>query len=170
MGKGIIDSTNKVQKIIIDKIINLFYLYRQNPSLLENKMKTTHIAVCGMNCVLCMGYQRTKNHCDGCNARNNSQPFSCRKCSINLCEQLKKSKVKFCFVCSKYPCTRLKNLDKRYRTKYGMSMIENLNNIKENGVRNFVKQEKARWACPKCGSIICVHRKQCVVCGEERKK
>lgn len=51
-----------------------------------------------------------------------------------------------------------------------MSMIENLNSIKEIGIRNFVKNEAVKWACPKCGSVICVHKNQCVVCGEERKK
>lgn len=131
-------------------------------------MKTTMIAPCGMNCTLCMANQRARNHCSGCNAKSNFKPNACQRCIIKNCEQLKESKKKFCFVCSKYPCARLKSLDKRYRTKYGMSMIENLNSIKEKGVRSFVKNEAVRWACHKCGSIICVHRKQCVICGAER--
>ncbi|MEN6379434.1 MAG: hypothetical protein ABFD15_07640 [Methanofastidiosum sp.] len=77
-------------------------------------------------------------------------------------------KTKFCFRCEKYPCTRLKNLDKRYRTKYGMSMIENLENIKKLGIREFVKNERIRWACPECGGTINVHRWKCFDCGAER--
>ncbi len=60
--------------------------------------------------------------------------------------------------CENYPCRRLKNLDKRYRTKYGMSMLENLEFIRENGVRKFVKREQKRWK--KDGQIYCVHRKK----------
>ncbi|MFA5801027.1 MAG: hypothetical protein WC911_00980 [Thermoleophilia bacterium] len=43
------------------------------------------------------------------------------------------------------------HLDKRYRTKYGMSMIENLEIIRQVGVRDIFRREKQRWACPKCG-------------------
>ncbi len=30
-------------------------------------------------------------------------------------------------------------------------MIENLNAIKISGIRNFIKTEKNRWTCSKCG-------------------
>ena len=124
------------------------------------------IAPCGMNCGICMAYLRDKNHCPGCNADDTNKPDSCVKCIIKNCETIKKTK--FCFKCEKYPCTRLKNLDKRYRTKYGMSMIENLENIKKLGIREFVKNEKVRWTCPKCGGTINVHRWKCFDCGAER--
>ena len=55
----------------------------------------------------------------------------------------------------------------RYRTKYSMSMIDNLNNIKKFGIREFVRKEKARWACPKCGGVVCVHRSACSKCGNK---
>jgi hypothetical protein len=42
-------------------------------------------------------------------------------------------------------------LDTRYRKNYRMSMIENLNAIKISGIRNFIKTEKNRWTCSKCG-------------------
>jgi len=53
-----------------------------------------------------------------------------------------KTKSKFCFECEKFPCLRIKQLDKRYRTKYNMSVLENLENIKKLGVREFVQNEK----------------------------
>jgi hypothetical protein len=55
-------------------------------------------------------------------------------------------------------------LDKRYRTKYGMSMIENLNNIENLGIRQFVRNEIERWRCPECGGMICVHKPACIYC------
>ncbi len=124
------------------------------------------IAPCGMNCGICMAYLRVKNHCPGCNESDTNKAVSCIRCIIKNCETIKKTK--FCFKCEKYPCTRLKNLDKRYRTKYEMSMIENLENIKNQGVRRFVKNERVRWACPKCGGTINVHRKYCSDCGAKR--
>lgn len=75
-------------------------------------------------------------------------------------------KHKNCFNCSKFPCARLRKLDERYRTKYGMSMIANLEEINAIGIDAFVKQERRRWACPQCGSLICVHRPNCLSCGQ----
>jgi len=40
-----------------------------------------------------------------------------------------------------------------------MSMLENLEFIKEKGVRRFVKKEKKRWACP--GGYISCHDGKC---------
>ena len=77
-------------------------------------------------------------------------------------------KGKYCFQCTGYPCKRVKHIDKRYRTKYHMSMIENLDYIKEHGINDFVRKEKERWACSSCGGVICCHRDSCVECGEER--
>jgi hypothetical protein len=118
-----------------------------------------------MNCGICIAYLREKNKCPGC--RNMDEEFSsyCKKCSIRNCDFLKKNKLKFCSKkCSKYPCYRLKNLDKRYRTKYGMSMLENLEYIDQHGIRKFIKKEKSRWACTNCNGIICVHKKMCLDC------
>jgi hypothetical protein len=132
------------------------------------KIKTSLIAPCGMNCGVCSGYQRTKNKCSGCNSFGLEKPNYCRSCSIKFCKQRTGSKSKFCFACEQYPCKRLKNLDKRYKTKYGMSMLENLGTIKNIGIRKFVNSEKERWTCPSCGNIICVHKPACLVCGTKR--
>jgi hypothetical protein len=49
-------------------------------------------------------------------------------------------------------------------------MIENLENIKELGIRKFVRNEKVRWSCSECGGTICVHKGYCYSCGKKRKK
>ena len=87
------------------------------------------IALCGMNCSICMAYLREKNKC---------------------------------------PCDNLKHLDKRYRTKYNTSMIENLENIKQLGIRKFIKNENAKWSCSDCGGTICVHKGYCYSCGKKK--
>ena len=132
-------------------------------------MKPKLIAPCGMNCAICLGYLRDKNTCPGCRLMGKNNSDYCRKCIIKHCKILKKNNWKFCSdKCKKYPCLRLRNLDKRYRTKYKMSMIDNLEYIKKNGIRKFIVKEKKRWAC-KCGSTICVHRWYCLNCGAKRR-
>ncbi|MBN2275989.1 MAG: DUF3795 domain-containing protein [Bacteroidales bacterium] len=129
------------------------------------------IAACGMNCRLCIGYLRERNPCSGCfNKDDKNKPKYCRSCIIVNCELLAKTESGFCYDCEKYPCARLKQLDKRYRTKYGMSMLENLEFIKQKGLEKFLQHEKDRWTCKVCGLGLCVHRSSCLNCGTEISK
>ena len=128
----------------------------------------TMIAPCGMNCGLCIGRLRERNRCPGCNGNDTNKPKHCVVCRIKHCSETDARAQKFCFQCAKFPCARLRQLDKRYRTKYGMSMIENLKSIQELGLKGFVTREKDRWKCPECGGVLCVHRKDCIYCGHIR--
>lgn len=125
------------------------------------------IAPCGMNCRICLAYLREKNKCSGFGGDNKHKTKSRIDCKIKNCELLKKTNSKFCFDCENYPCIRLKQLDKRYRTNYGMSMIENLDNIKKVGLEKFVQMEYDKWICNNCGGTICVHRGYCLDCKEK---
>lgn len=122
------------------------------------------IAPCGMNCRLCSAYTRDKKPCPGCRGDDSLKSKSCVVCRIKNCEKMVDAKVKYCFGCDSFPCVRLNHLDKRYRTKYGMSMIGNLESIRDLGIRHFIRAEKERWRCPKCGEIFCVHKPQCLYC------
>ena len=115
-------------------------------------MNKNLIAPCGMNCAICIAYLRDEKKCPGCRSRD-------KKCGIRKCIDFKKNKFEYCYQCDEFPCARIKRLDQRYRTKYGMSMIENLEHIKINGIREFIKREEKRWKCP--DGIICVHNKKC---------
>ena len=128
-------------------------------------MKSLLIAPCGMNCGICYAHLREKNRCPGCRFLKSNIPISIARCKIKNCERISKSKVQFCFKCNDYPCKNLKDLDKRYRTKYGMSEIDNLESIKNKGISKFIESEKIKWACSKCGGTINVHKKICSVCG-----
>ena len=127
------------------------------------------IAPCGMNCGICIGHMREKNKCPGCRAIDAYKSCYGRECYIRSCQILKNNNWTYCTDrCEKYPCLRLKNIDKRYRTRYGMSMIENLGNIKKLGIEKFVELEQNRWKCSECGEILCVHRNACLKCGKSR--
>lgn len=71
----------------------------------------------------------------------------------------------FCYSCEISPCKRLNKLDERYRSKYNMSMVENLEYIRDNGMDDFLESEDKRWTCTDCGGTICVHKGYCDSCG-----
>lgn len=133
-------------------------------------MKKELIAPCGMNCILCYGYQRDKNKCEGCNTKGEFIINGCKRCIIRNCITIKENKSGFCYECDKYPCRRLKDLDKRYRTKYHMSMLDNLEEIKKMGMDIFLKHQEEKWKCVFCGNVICVHHNICPKCNTQHIK
>ncbi len=128
-----------------------------------NALRTALIAPCGMNCRLCRAYMREKNACPGCRGDDSVKPKTRTSCRIKTCDKIA-NRAKYCFRCESFPCDRLNHLDERYRTKYGMSMIENLLFIKKSGIRRFIRNEQKRWTCPGCGGLICVHEPRCLSC------
>ena len=132
-------------------------------------MEEKLIAPCGMNCGLCIAYQFRekdlnkkgfhKKYCPGCIPRGEN----CKHMA-HICSLVGEGKVRFCYECEEYPCKRLKSLDKRYRTKYNMSMIENLDVIKDKGMKAFLEKEEKKWTCPTCGGITCCHAGLCLEC------
>ena len=121
-------------------------------------MKSKLIAPCGMNCNLCIAYLREKNKCPGCNFQGKPNSDYLRKCTIKNCKIIKEKSWNYCSPkCEKFPCLRLKNLDKRYRTKYDFSMINNLKIIEEKGIKDFIETQKKKYIKGK--TIFCVHKK-----------
>ena len=125
----------------------------------------TIIAPCGINCSLCRAYIRDRHPCPGCRGGNGNKSDACLTCAVKNCEELNAGGHQFCHACSKFPCAELLRLDKRYRTRYGVSVIVNLERIQAVGVEFFVVEETAKWSCPKCGSLLCMHKPECVNCG-----
>ena len=123
------------------------------------------IASCGINCELCKAWQRDKNNCCGCNADKSNKPKYCLNCRIKYCPELEKSESKFCYVCKKFPCQRLRKLDKRYQLKYGMSMIADLKAIEKVGIKEFLEMQRTKWQCRNCGKLLTVHGNFCLHCG-----
>lgn len=141
----------------------------------KEKMNQELIAPCGMNCGICSGYLALKNdvkskgirmaYCTGCRPRDKMCAFLKKRCN-----RLLEGQVQYCYECDDFPCANLLKLDKRYRALYRMSMIENLEYIKENGVEQFLKREEEKWKCPQCGEIICCHNGICFSCRLDKLK
>jgi hypothetical protein len=127
------------------------------------------IAPCGMNCALCSGYLANKYnikekgikmpYCTGCRPRDKICAFLKKSCKLLL-----DKKIKYCYECGKFSCDGLKTIDKRYRERYRMSMIDNLNFIREKGIGKFLLSERKKWQCPGCGEFICCHNGLCFRC------
>lgn len=133
-------------------------------------MDTELVAPCGMNCAICSGYLAYSHnlpkktgkiiHCIGCRPRNKQCAFIKGRCA-----KLKQGKVKFCFECKGMPCKSLEAIDRRYRTTYGMSMVDNLEFIKKHGIKKFLKKQEEKYKCGRCGKdVICVHNGKCYSC------
>jgi hypothetical protein len=119
------------------------------------KISRNLVAPCGMNCGVCIGHLREKNPCSGCRKIEATGKKTLVLCRIRICVERKGI---FCFNCVTFPCNRLKHLDKRYRTRYGMSEIENLEFIRDEGINEFIKSERKKWQSSK--GTLCVHDKQ----------
>lgn len=122
------------------------------------------IAPCGINCGTCYAFQRTKNRCVGCLTPEGNKPKHCNLCSIKNCGHLPQNGSNHCYECEIFPCKRLKQLDKRYRSKYHSSLIQNLKDLKVMGEELYMEREKVRCRCKECGAVICIHAKECQSC------
>ncbi len=137
--------------------------------LLASEMSEQLIAPCGMNCSLCIAYQAQKydldkqgfrrKYCPGCLPRGKN----CMHMKDH-CDKVGNGLIRFCYMCTDFPCKRLKALDKRYITKYHMSMIKNLRSISEKGMKAFLESEGAQWCCSTCGATVCCHNGLCLNC------
>jgi len=129
-------------------------------------MEAVNIAPCGMNCGICLAFLRKERKCPRCRGEDSGKTASCLRCIVINCTKLPQTKSGFCYECAVYPCARIKQLDKRYRTKYSMSMMENLAFLEEKGMKQFLKKEAAKWKCHGCGQTISCHRPACLNCGQ----
>jgi len=135
-------------------------------------MNEEPITPCGMNCGLCASYVAMKSdlkkkgiektYRTGCLPRSKNCHYK------KQCDLLGKGLLRFCYECEDFPCRRLKTLDKHYRTFYHMSMIENVECIRDNGISRFLAREQERWRCPECGEVICCYNGICFDCGLDK--
>jgi hypothetical protein len=125
------------------------------------------IAPCGLNCAVCSRYLAYLNgldrsQCPGCRVQNQACTYLFEKCTgINNGPT---AQARFCFECDQYPCPGIERMDKRYRTQYGMSIKENLEQIREMGLETMLEIQVQQHRCGRCGGLISVHNRKCFQC------
>jgi hypothetical protein len=136
------------------------------------------VAPCGINCGVCKRYLGTMTGiaqkqglitCTGCRPGNKKCNFTEGGCELQ-CELLCENKLDFCFECEIFPCPKLQKIIQRYSTKYNVSVIDNLSEIKKSGLDRWLEREEEKWKCPKCGGLIAVHNRMCYNCGYSSSK
>ncbi len=124
-----------------------------------------------MNCAVCSRYLAFINkiplkkgiiYCEGCRPADRRCAMIKKRCKDVL--RLDEGEVDYCCDCDDYPCESLSRLDKRYRENYGMSMIDNLEQIRSIGLAEFIAEQSEKYRCPRCGGLISVHNKKCFKC------
>ncbi len=127
------------------------------------------IAPCGMDCRICVGYfgytmtgKKRHMQCIGCKPKNKS----CAHLK-KYCKRLLKNEVEYCYECPDFPCEHIQRLDSKYREKYQYSTIQNLEDIRDKGMDEFLRKEKEKFKCPNCHEVYCVHTRRCYSCGTQ---
>jgi Protein of unknown function (DUF3795) len=125
------------------------------------------IAPCGMNCAICSRYLSYINNlerskCVGCRQRNKKCTYLFKNCAGP--NNISNGKATYCFECNHYPCKQINHIDDRYRSKYKMSMKENLEDIKNKGIDKFLEEQYKKYYCKKCRGLISIHNRKCFKC------
>lgn len=133
----------------------------------SNPITEDLIAPCGMNCAICSRYlahvnDLKKSQCIGCRPRNKRCTYLFGNCEGN--KNIAVGNASFCFECDHYPCKQIKRMDKRYRDNYKMSVIENLERIRDVGIQKFMEEQVEKYRCSRCGGLISIHNRKCFKC------
>lgn len=118
-------------------------------------------APCGMNCTVCYKHL-AKKPCEGCLNGDLNKSNRCTNCKIKICAQEKEAI--YCYNCPDFPCLLIENMDRSYRKRYGVSLIEYGKLAKENGLESFLSQHNQEWTCPDCGGAYSLHDGICSEC------
>lgn len=133
------------------------------PDMLEADM----LAPCGMNCAVCyvhVGMRKHGRRCAGCLRSDEGKPEHCRVCKIKTCAA--ERGFRRCHECGGFPCKLIKNLEKSYKKRYHVSLVENSLAVRELGLGTFMERDRRRWTCVKCGGAFSLHDGICSECGE----
>lgn len=138
------------------------------------------LGICGVYCGACTTYRayndndqalvewevkngmpRSEIYCEGCTS--NLVNEWCSDCEFRKCAS--KREVAYCFECEDFPCQKLVDFSKtRPHRTLG---IKNLKQLREISIEEWLRQQKKRWACSKCGKELHWYSEKCPDCGAE---
>jgi hypothetical protein len=137
-------------------------------------------AVCGLSCEACSWFiattedpERLKRmaaqmnlpeeecRCYGC--RSDKRLFYCAKCKMSACAAEKG--IDFCSACEEYPCDELKEFQSAM--PHRIELWDNLERIRSAGYKQWLKEIRGNYTCPRCHTINSTYDLKCRKCGEE---
>jgi len=137
-------------------------------------------AVCGLYCEACSWFIATtedperlkrlaaqsqfseqESKCYGC--RSEKRLPYCEKCKMFVCAI--EQGFAFCSECEGYPCEDLKQFQAARPHRIGVWV--NLEQIKAVGYKQWLKEIKGNYTCPRCQTINSAYDLKCRQCGEE---
>lgn len=141
------------------------------------KWKTTLLGICGVYCGACTTYRAYKDkdqglvewelktgmprdeiYCKGCTSKLVNE--WCSNCEFRECATGRE--VTYCFECKEFPCKKLVHFSKtRPHRTLG---LKNLNLLKEITIEEWVKKQKKRWSCTRCGKELHWYSEKCPDC------
>ena len=124
----------------------------------ECKMKESKYGPCGLYCGACGA-----TDCGGC--LSDFIDVYVAQCKFRNCAGNKN--IDFCCHCSEYPCDEL-NEFMNDKWPHHWTMEPNLDYIKKNGEKNWLKVQKQQWSCKSCGAEIKWYQQTCN-CGQQLK-
>ncbi len=131
-----------------------------------NVIEREYLAPCGINCMLCYRHlDKKRKPCPGCFSKEAVATEYCRKCKMRSCTAEKG--IRYCFECAEFPCARMKAFARRYRTGYGVTLIEDDRLAAECGTELLLRQHLAKYTCTECGGLINMHDGVCSECKKE---
>ncbi len=127
------------------------------------------LAPCGIFCNACPSFNKT---CLGCPSENTHQKRTSKwGCQIRNCCYTDKN-LMFCGQCNQFPCdTITKKLINSHpgepAFKYRHEIPDNVQQLRELGLKLYLKSQNQRWACPSCSGIIQFYHYTCNRCGKK---
>ena len=137
-------------------------------------------AVCGLYCEGCLWFISTteaperlkklaarlnwseeESKCYGC--RSGKRLPYCGKCKMSACAADRG--IDFCSECEAYPCHDLKQFQSEM--PHRIELWDNLERIKCVGYKQWLREIRGHYTCPRCGTINSTYDLKCRKCDEE---
>jgi len=151
---------------------------KEENTSLESKKK--YAAVCGLYCEACLWFISTtedperlkriagklhwsaeESKCFGC--RSTKRLPYCAQCKMFACAA--ERGIDFCSECDEFPCEDLKQFQSAM--PHRIELWANLERIKSVGYKQWLKEIRENYTCPRCKTINSTYDRKCRKCGEE---
>ena len=108
--------------------------------------------------------------CHGC--KTDTIFGNCNNCKIRNCAIIKN--VEHCIHCDDFPCNNFHAtlFSKEHSNKFPHVKIipNNLEDIKNIGVEQWLKEQENKWKCPECQTDFSWYTPKCTKCGKDLDK